>query len=405
MKKTTISYDKLFSLVTESIKRDLKEANVGNEFEANLAKRLASAANGVISDKQAVDLMKTIVKTTDGVVVKHEGGLNQKRVIIAPDGSIVGPGDIGQTVTDITLETPSGTKYLSVKYGNTLKISNIGISNWFKEGNDSCAKFFSSVLSSPKDAKNVAASFIGWFKTNENSKMADIARIYDGCCSRAKISSNDINDFLKKCITWAKSAKRISEMDKVFSEFLMAVDKNGKRNDPSRSMVATWLASLSKEQYKSIFGRPPHNFQKHTTKFTTNMNGFGFPSMAAGETDSSSNFEEYLFNRKHPVNEAGLKKFIATCVGYGYWMVHGNSNGSIDVFKMTSAQCKSIADSVNCSNLRFVQSGKGINISIECDKIANLQFQFRNAHAGIVPDELLINYAGYRNIPRVREFG
>lgn len=404
MKKISISYDKLFSIVTESIKRDLKEANLGNDFEANLARRLASVANGVISDKQAVDLMKTIAKTTTGIEVKHEGGLNQKRIIITQDGSIVGPKDIGQTVTDITLETPSGSKYLSVKYGNTLKISNIGISNWFKEGNDSCAKFFESILSSPRDAKDVAASFIGWFKSNENNKMADLARIYDNCCSRAKLSNEDISEFLNDCIAWAKSSKRISEIDKTFSDFLLTVDKNGKRNDASRSMVATWIASLSKAEYKSIFGRPPHNFQKHTTKFLSELNSFGYPKMESGVTGNENNFEEYLFNRKHPVNEAGLKNFIATCVGYGYWMVHGNSDKTIDAFNMDRRQCLTIADSVNCPNLIFINSGKGINVNIECKNIASLQFQFRSAHAGIIPDEFLISYAGYRDISRAREF-
>ena len=325
--KKTLSYKTLAKILTESLKIDISEANVGNAFEEKLASRLSSASDGNISDKQALDMLNTIAKTTERVVVKHEGGLNQKRIIIRQDGYIVGPENIGPTVTDITLDTPSGSKYLSVKYGKTLKISNIGISNWFKDGSESCEKFFMNLLKNPKDAKSVAKSFIGWFKSNESNKNNEMVQIYDTCCKNdSSKKSSSINDFEKKCLDILKSQNKSNAIDNVFSDFLTLVDRNGKRNDMSRSMAATWLASINKDQYKKLFNRLPHNFQKHTAKFTTELNSLGFPQLEQSTFDNSENFEEYLFSKKHPVDEAGLKNFIATCIGYGYWMVHGNQD-------------------------------------------------------------------------------
>lgn len=333
-----IPFNKLLSLVLESIHNELNEANEGEKFEANLAKRLTDVVNGNVNDKQASKLLTKIIGSSfKNVTVDHAGGLNQSRKIINKDGSIENPSDIGSTVTDITLNIGNIQKFLSVKYGNTLKISNIGISNWFKDGNNSCLNFFTNILDNPDDANNVATSFVNWFKANENNKLSQLSKIYSKCCKNKFISTTDINDFIKKCASWAKSESMIRKYDAAFSEFILSIDKNGNRNDLSRSMVATWLAALSREQYRNVFGRQPHNFQKNILSFSTKMNVFGYPKIESGKTVDIDTIEDYLFNKKHLVNEDNLEKFIGTCIGYGYWMVHGNRDNTIDVFEMTKS--------------------------------------------------------------------
>lgn len=117
--------------------------NLGLKFEKDLFDSLiAFYETGKVSGpygKQAKEIIESIGKKMgaplSGVVAVGE--LNQRRPLnISGNSLTLGDGsyDIGETVTDITLNF-NGNKhaYLSLKYGATLAFANIGVGTVFKE--------------------------------------------------------------------------------------------------------------------------------------------------------------------------------------------------------------------------------------------------------------------------------
>lgn len=123
--------------------------NFGAKSESELTKSLRDYANGAEVPKKILTLvdalnlgsMETIAKVIpEGALSKKRPLQNQGSFVYAGsfDGKIKMPNyEIGYVLSDVTLETNKGRKiYLSVKYGNSVNIANLGLKKHFKFNND-----------------------------------------------------------------------------------------------------------------------------------------------------------------------------------------------------------------------------------------------------------------------------
>ncbi len=107
--------------------------NKGNEFENELANEMENYyikgnTEEVVNREFFIEFDK-IIKNETVTNIKVDGGLNQKRPLKITSSKITAGelGDIGKTVTDLTVTTNKNTYYLSLKYGSTVTFVNAGV--------------------------------------------------------------------------------------------------------------------------------------------------------------------------------------------------------------------------------------------------------------------------------------
>jgi hypothetical protein len=89
-----------------------------------------------------------------------------------------------------------------------------------------------------------------------------------------------------------------------------------------------------------------------------------------------------------------VEELLRYCMGYGYWMVHGLDNGSVDIYQMTE---RTMNNSVSIGNITIQYGGvngrgKRVNISCESSKY-KFTFNFRGKQtAATYPTHLMCDY-------------
>ena len=109
--------------------------NKGNAYEDEFTKDLnnyfISDNHDLVKDLNAMKLIESMLGDSTVKEIRADGALNQKRPLVIDSNKIyVGNGDnnIGKIVSDITIITDKGEKYLSLKHGNTVTFVNAGVS-------------------------------------------------------------------------------------------------------------------------------------------------------------------------------------------------------------------------------------------------------------------------------------
>lgn len=124
--------------------------NRGNAFEVQLQQDIMNWVEGnpikTVAHATFIEELVSYYKITkfDKVVVVPEGALNKKRpIVINGDAVFVGTAsdpNIGDIVTDLTVNTENTkgkerTIYLSLKYGSTVTLFNVGIAKYITDEN------------------------------------------------------------------------------------------------------------------------------------------------------------------------------------------------------------------------------------------------------------------------------
>jgi len=127
-----VGLDKSHTIIYKPAPGALKAPNKGIQFENELYRDLVNWQEGIPDIKHpdfVDDFSKMLGKTEKIIDISLDGGLNQSRPLkISPNQIIVGElGNIGKTVTDITVTTNKKKYYLSLKYGNTVTFVNAGV--------------------------------------------------------------------------------------------------------------------------------------------------------------------------------------------------------------------------------------------------------------------------------------
>lgn len=103
------------------------KSNKGNAFESELANAIADEQGEVF--QKCCEYFKGL-KEAGIKEIKEAGKENNKRPLTFDSNGITvgGSGDIGKTVSDITIIDNNGKEYyISAKYGNTVSFANVGI--------------------------------------------------------------------------------------------------------------------------------------------------------------------------------------------------------------------------------------------------------------------------------------
>lgn len=93
-------------------------------------------------------------------------------------------------------------------------------------------------------------------------------------------------------------------------------------------------------------------------------------------------------------NKKKVENLLEYCMGYGYWMVHGLDNGTVDIYQMTKSKMSS---SVGIGNITIQYggvNGKGKRVNILCESnMYKFSFNFRGKQsAATYPTHLMCDY-------------
>lgn len=146
--------------------------------------------------------------------------------------------------------------------------------------------------------------------------------------------------------------------------------------------------------FKEKNPKKPPKFKHKTAKILIDM--FGLDPELFAKT-----FNEYG-NQKMPTvkpsssewSKTKVKEFLRYCMGYGYWMVHGLDDGTVDLYQVTETAMNT---SVNIGDITIqyggVQGkGKRVNILCESNKY-KFTFNFRGKQsAATYPTHIMCDY-------------
>lgn len=110
-------------------------------------------------------------------------------------------------------------------------------------------------------------------------------------------------------------------------------------------------------------------------------------------------FNEYGKGKKFPtvtkkLNAAKIKKFLRTCIGANYWMVHGMEGNKVYFWHMSSEKNPEFATITGTAELQYGgSSGKGKRIDISfSNKYFDFKVNIRNKQSGLYPSHIMCDY-------------
>jgi CRISPR/Cas system CSM-associated protein Csm2 small subunit len=97
---------------------------------------------------------------------------------------------------------------------------------------------------------------------------------------------------------------------------------------------------------------------------------------------------------KIKINKNKMKNFIMTVIGYDYILVHKNSDGSVDSYRMTEAALEKAATPLSSTvDIYYPRGGSAKRIDIKLEtEMFELNFNIRNKQGGILPSHIMCDY-------------
>ena len=165
------------------------------------------------------------------------------------------------------------------------------------------------------------------------------------------------------------------------------------------TFINTGIGRIFPENQFKMFTGPqlpnkPAAFTHKTAKILLSM--FGIDPILFAKT-----FNEYGKQKMPTVtpkaaswDKSKVVTLLEYCMGYGYWMVHGLDNGSVDMYQMTKSKMSS---SVGIGNITIQYggvNGKGKRVNVLCESSKyKFSFNFRGKQsAATYPTHLMCDY-------------
>jgi hypothetical protein len=133
-------------------------------------------------------------------------------------------------------------------------------------------------------------------------------------------------------------------------------------------------------------------------KITTNIGKQIIETFGLDETEFCEVFTQYgkkkFSSTKVSMNNNKLKKFLQTCIGSNYWMVHGMEGGKVYFWEMSSTknpQYASITGDVEVQYGGKSGSGKRIDI-VFSNQYFDFKVNIRNKQGGLYPSHIMCDY-------------
>ena len=97
---------------------------------------------------------------------------------------------------------------------------------------------------------------------------------------------------------------------------------------------------------------------------------------------------------KTSMNNTKLKNFLQTCIGSGYWMVHGMEGGKVYFWEMSSAKNPQYSTITGDVEIQYGgASGKGKRIDIVfSNQYFDFKINIRNKQGGLYPSHIMCDY-------------
>jgi hypothetical protein len=146
------------------------------------------------------------------------------------------------------------------------------------------------------------------------------------------------------------------------------------------------------KNFKKMQTGKPAAFTHKTAKILMSM--FGIDPILFAKTFNDYGKQKMPTVTPSDFDKGKVEELLRYCMGYGYWMVHGLDNGSVDIYQMTE---RTMNNSVSIGNITIQYGGvngrgKRVNISCESSKY-KFTFNFRGKQtAATYPTHLMCDY-------------
>ncbi len=161
------------------------------------------------------------------------------------------------------------------------------------------------------------------------------------------------------------------------------------------TFINTGIGRIFPESEFKLFkgeGSKPPAFTHKTAKILMGM--FGIDSFTFAKTFNSYGKQKMPTVKPKNWDKSKVEELLRYCMGYGYWMVHGLDNNSVDIYQMTQ---NVMNKSVSIGDITIQYGGvngmgKRVNVLCESNKY-KFSFNFRGKQtAATYPTHMMCDY-------------